>query len=410
MVNVVQPEIYHHFYIEKEIPKESLDIVENQVRKFLTKKPTVRQELSKRLSGISSLSSSSGSSGNFADISSSGASSISAGNGKRDRLSLMPDTEIKPHKIVSPLPSLRRKIVIPEENETKTETEKKKTKIKVGFPVFAKWADKTSVNFYSGKIKTVAEDKYDVLFDDGFEKQNMVPDIDFILAESLEPGMAINVMTEKNMFRVGTILHFADCSKSPEDIYYNVKFEGSDFPEVDEKAYSHKKMHLSQDQMNYFTDEKGASLKKNGTITSDVSLDNLVTSKRQSKPITPIKTTPRRAKKGGSAIETSADEDVNTTPSRRRGRNARKPEAKVWEPSSSTEEETKRATTPRKGRNKAGLKSMVFDNLSFLITQGKHAPEDEYEYETESENEDAEEDPNDIKPLGWSLCFIISDK
>ena len=78
MVNVVQPEIYHHFYIEKEIPKESLDIVENQVRKFLTKKPTVRQELAKRLSGVSSLcSSTSGSSGNFADISSA-ASTISA--------------------------------------------------------------------------------------------------------------------------------------------------------------------------------------------------------------------------------------------------------------------------------------------------------------------------------------------
>ena len=86
MVNVVQPEIYHHFYIEKEIPKESLDIVENQVRKFLTKKPTVRQELSKRLSLVSSLSSGSTSSGNYADISS-GASTISV-TGKRLQLKM----------------------------------------------------------------------------------------------------------------------------------------------------------------------------------------------------------------------------------------------------------------------------------------------------------------------------------
>ena len=68
-------------------------------------------------------------------------------------------------------------------------------------------------------------------------------------------------------------------------------------PETEAEAISWKKVHLTMDQWKNIHAELGL---EKSVKSADVSLDNLVTGKRRSKPVTPVKSqTKKRAKKGG---------------------------------------------------------------------------------------------------------------
>ena len=70
-----------------------------------------------------------------------------------------------------------------------------------------------------------------------------------------------------------------------------------ELPETEAEAISCKRVHLTLEQWKKFHAELG--LAKNMGTKSDVSLDNLVSGKRKSKPVTPVKTPKKRVKKGG---------------------------------------------------------------------------------------------------------------
>ena len=110
------------------------------------------------------------------------------------------------------------------------------------------------------------------------------------------PGCQINVEKEEGVHQVGVLLAYPDCSQS--EIFYTVQLEDMpDLPETEAEAISSKRVHLTLEQWKKFHAELG--LAKNMGTKSDVSLDNLVSGKRKSKPVTPVKTPKKRVKKGG---------------------------------------------------------------------------------------------------------------
>lgn len=117
---------------------------------------------------------------------------------------------------------------------------------------------------------------------------------DFILANSLNPSDNVNVIDQKDksIYKIGTILSFADCSKQGE-IYYNVQLADSEFlPEHDAESQSYKNFQISFEQMNK---NRGISTPTT-TPTKNlgkVDLDNLIwTSRSRVKQGTSIKSTP----------------------------------------------------------------------------------------------------------------------
>ena len=325
----------------------------------------------------------------------------------------MPEATIEPHKVLSPLPKRLHPPSKKEETIIETKEEEEETQIyDIGTPVFAKWVEKTDVRFWPGKIKEIDKEKYLILFDDGFEKSMKIED--FIKADSLLPGNEVNVITDHAIYQVGIILSYPDCSQSPKDIYYTVQLETSqpNLPETEAEPQSYKKCNLSLDQMKNILKEKGESSasKKNNNM-ANVSLDNLITSKRKSKPITPVKTPARTTKKGGSAIETSVheDEEDNITPTNRRSKLQRKTrttnnKAAVVDTSTTEDEAVKKSTGTRKrGRPKKQTTNVnVFEGFLFLLTQGKNDPKEHEANSLESETETEEDNPDDIKPLTFN--------
>ena len=171
----------HFFLPQKKIPQDfSL-----RLKKMINNKT----DLTRRLSDASGLSGSS--SGYNADTSSVGTGSGSSGS-NRDRLSIMPETLIEPHKVLSPLP----KRLWPKKQRNTKEADIKKTsevsgelKIKDNVKVFAKWVERTDIKFWPGIIKeqdTESEDKYIIKFDDGYEKAIKKEDV--VRADALIPG------------------------------------------------------------------------------------------------------------------------------------------------------------------------------------------------------------------------------
>ena len=186
--------------------------------------------------------------------------------------------------------------------------------------------------------------------------------------------------------QVGVILSFADCSQEGQ-IFYNVQLESlSNLPEVDAKPEDYKKFHLTLDQWKEIRQERGENIQKPKGKSADISLDNLKTGKRRSKPVTPVK--PRRSKRGGENVDTSVHEDseaektiINKKPLKQR----KKPK----ELASSTDEDLMPISRRRTSRKKDNLEKL-FENLTFLLTQGKPKPEEELsamESETEDEND-----------------------
>lgn len=331
----------------------------SKLKKFML---TNKKESLRRLSEISGLSG--GSSGYHADTSSSGgASTISGNSSKRDRLSIMPDTLIQ-HNVISPLPGrFLKKRALPLAPQKAKEIIP--PKFKENLKVFAKWVERTDIKYWPGIVKNEEEeDKYLVLFDDGYEKT--VKKEDVIKANQLEPGCQVNVEKEEGVHQTGMILSYSDCSEA-DDIFYNIQLEASmpNLPETEAEAISYRKIHLTQDQWKTIQAEQGGGRKTSSSI-ADISLDNLKTGKRKSKPLTPVK---NLRKKGGDNVETSVHEDDS-------------------EKGSTTDAETNsnRRSTRRKP-------STLFKKYIFLLTQGVKANENEGEsaMESETEYEDDEE-------------------
>jgi len=359
-----------HFFIPQNKIPQDFNV---KLRKLLT---TNNKDLMRRLSDISGLSG--GSSGYNADTSSVGTGSGSSSS--RDRLSIMPETLIEPHKVLSPLP--RRLWPKKQQNAKETKVTKceisSPIKIKDKVKVFAKWIERTDVKYWPGTIKEQeepeSEDKYSITFDDGFEKA--VKKEDVIRADALIPGCQINVEKEEGVHQVGVLLAYPDCSQS--EIFYTVQLEDMpDLPETEAEAVSYKKVHLTLDQWKNI--KADLEPKPIGKKSSDVSLDNLVSGKRRSKPVTPIKTpTKKRAKKGGEHVETSAQSESDRSPTE------------------NTSDEDK--TTPKRTRLP---RKPLFKNLCFLLTQAKEKEnvekQDLGESAIDSETED-EEDENLEEP------------
>ena len=105
--------------------------------------------------------------------------------------SIMPETLIEPHNVLSPLPKRLRpqKLMNVIEKGTK-KSEPAVQKIKDNMKVFAKWVERTDVKFWPGIIKQQEEaeqdDKHLIVFEDGYEKT--VKKEDIIRADALVPG------------------------------------------------------------------------------------------------------------------------------------------------------------------------------------------------------------------------------
>ena len=336
--------------------------------------------LNKRLSEFSSLSGTS--SGYNADSS----SGISSEGSKRDRLSILPEANIAPHHVISPLPQqsflkpkLQRKVIIPTPRTTDYE-------LKLEMRVFAKWVEKTTTKYWPGKIHQITEEnqRFLVLFDDGFEKSLKKEDI--LPADCLVPGNRVNVNDEETLtHNSGAILSYADLT-TPNRIFYEIQLESDDSDPVEPvKKVSHDQVHMELDQWN---DIKG-EIKGTQTKMADVSLDNLLTGKRRSKPMTPIKETPTKTpkKRGGSNVETSATEgeDGGKNISARKKIRKRANEKRNVDLPMTTDDEDKDGKS-------ASKKSELFKGLKFMITQGKHNPEEKDLSGMDSETEEEEEE------------------
>ena len=356
-----------HFYVTRSIP--------NLHEKFRQLLPIFKKgDMMRRLSDLSGLSG--GSSGYHGDMSSVGSSSNASSN--RDRLSIMPETRIEPHKVLSPLP----KRLWPQKHQPKEDDEpqeklklpKKAEKLKNDVKVFAKWVERTDIKFWPGIIKEDQEDKSLILFDDGYEK--MVKKEDIVRADALLPGCQVNVEKEEGVHQVGVLLAYPDCSGG--HVFYSVQLESlPNLPETEAESVSYDKVHLNLEQWKKMQNELGLNSRK---IKSDVSLDNLQTGKRKSKPITPVKSTRKRnTKKSGENIETSAQDDDSEI-----------------EPKKKSNDSTSEDDSTKKYRRGRLPRKALFKNFVFLLTQGTKALEDDAlehgESAMETETEDDEED------------------
>jgi hypothetical protein len=127
--------------------------------------------------------------------------------------SIMPETLIEPHNVLSPLP----KRLWPQKQKDVVEKNTKKSepavqKIKDNMKVFAKWVERTDIKFWPGIIKqeeAEQDDKNLIVFEDGYEK--IVKKEDIIRADALVPGM--HAPDSKEPTNIGHILKNASSSK-----------------------------------------------------------------------------------------------------------------------------------------------------------------------------------------------------
>ena len=175
------------------------------------------------------------------------------------------------------------------------------------------------------------------------------------------------------------------------------------------EAISYKKFNISSEQMKEIQKGCGAPLENSrNTVAADVSLDNLQQGKRSRTTVTPIKSTPRRTKKGGSAVETSVhsaeEEIIPSVQKRKKSTNRRKTKEQESQPNTSTTEDDAavKEKTRKRGRPKKASNQMIFKGMVFLLTQGKNVPKDEYsnnEFESAMEEEEEEEEENEMSTL-----------
>ena len=173
----------------------------------------------------------------------------------------------------------------------------------------------------------------------------------------------------------------------PYRIFYEIQLESDDSDPVEPvKKVSHDQVHMELDQWNEIKGET----KGTHTKMADVSLDNLLTGKRRSKPMTPIKETPTKTpkKRGGSNVETSATEgeDGGKNISARKKIRKRANEKRNVDLPMTTDDEDK------DGKSASSKKSELFKGLKFMITQGKHNPEEKDLSGMDSETEEEEEE------------------
>ena len=382
--------------------------------------------VTKRLSTFSSLSGTS--SGYNADSS----SGISSEGSKRDRLSILPEANIAPHNVLSPLPkpsflkpkAQRKTLPQPELLAPKKDLE-------VGTRVFAKWVEKTRVKYWPGKIEKIEEDqKYMILFDDDYRK--LLKKEDIWPADGLVPGNHVHVvnMEDPATHKSGTILSFADLT-TPGKIFYEVQKKSKslfdtltlfDFqiqlesateadpekseanpekpeadpekpegdPEEPVKKISHEWIFMEPQQWQGVTGGFPGTPKAK---LANVSLDNLVTGKRRSKPVTPMKDTPTTSKTpkkrgaAGSNVETSAAEDCSS-----KNMSVKKKLRKRATDKRNTDLPLTTDDEERLGQS-GSKKSNLFKGLFFMITQGTKGNLDESDLSMDSETE--EEDAAD---------------
>ena len=180
------------------------------------------------------------------------------------------------------------------------------------------------------------------------------------------------------------------------------------------EAISYKKIQISTEQMKKIQNGYGGAPSENSrnTVAADVSLDNLMTSKRTpKKTVSPIKSTPRRTKKGGSAVESSIHSEEEIMPSvqkRKKSTNRRKTKDQEPPNTSTTEDDAAAAVkekTRKRGRPKKSSTPMIFKGMVFLLTQGKNVPTDENsqnELESAMEEEKEEEEENEMSTLEFN--------
>lgn len=309
----------------------------------------------------------------------------------------MPEATIAPHKVLSPLPKRLWPLPIADKgsDEKNAEGDSDPDSFKVGTKVFAKWVERLDVKFWPGVIAEKKDEKILIHFDDGLKKELKTEDV--ILADSLIPGQQVNVEKETGVCHAGIILSYPDCSEDQKDIFYTVELESlPNLPQGEAESISYRMFHMTLDQKNKLKNECVMA-----SHSADVSLDNLVLGKRKSKPVTPVKTTPKRGKKGGSAIETSVNEEEESEAKQlKKTRRTRSKLAKLIEEKaiigSSTEDEERTRSKPRKGSSRPT--SDLFKDMVFVLTQGKGKPNDDdlnhgasaMETETESEVDDRE--------------------
>ena len=159
----------------------------------------------------------------------------------------------------------------------------------------------------------------------------------------------IHKSADQGVHQVGVLLTYPDCSQS--EIHFTVQLEGApNLPETEAEAISWKKVHLTMDQWKKIQEELGL---EKSVKSANVSLDNLVTGKRRSKPVTPVKSlTKKRVKKGGEHVETSAQSESDLN----------------GQIENTSDEEINNQTTPKRTRLP---RKPILKNLVFLLTQGK---------------------------------------
>ena len=162
-------------------------------------------------------------------------------------------------------------------------------------------------------------------------------------------GCQVNVEKDQGVHQVGVLLTYPDCSQS--EIHFTVQLEGApNLPETEAEAISWKNVHLTMDQWKKIQEELGL---EKSVKSANVSLDNLVTGKRRSKPVTPVKSlTKKRVKKGGEHVETSAQSESDLN----------------GQFENTSDEEINNQTTPKRTRLP---RKPILKNLVFLLTQGK---------------------------------------
>ena len=223
------------------------------------------------------------------------------------------------------------------EDKTLTNPFQKIQDLAVGRRVFAKWIEKTEQRFWPGivlKIMNVEEEqdedkKYMVKFDDGIEKAGLNAD-DLIPVDILEPGHSVNVEVDDSdgIYNPAILIRAPDCSRGKSEVFYTVELEKiPGVPHVESMAVSTQKVHLTLEQANRIREDLGlitvGVTNKKTRLSADVSLDNLLTGKRRSKPSTPKGTpskTSTRKSSNNSSIKKTATASVDTPrSSRKRG-------------------------------------------------------------------------------------------
>ena len=243
--------IEDHFYFGQDIAQDNFV----KLRKILTSK----KNAFRRLSDLSGLTMTTSSSGYRADTSSCGASDSSNVSKQRDRLSIMPEETIAPHKVLSPLP---KRLWSTPKLPTKIDSQdvgNVSLVLDIGTPVFAKWVERTDIKFWPGTIKGHADnDKYCIHFEDGYEKD--VKSEDILRADGLLPSLAVNVEMYEGLHQVGVILSFADCSQEGQ-IFYNVQVDAKPTDRLQKVSFDSRSMERNSAR------ERGEYTKAKGQVS-----------------------------------------------------------------------------------------------------------------------------------------------